>query len=45
MPTISPADHLPRWRPLRYRCAEHAEFGEQRTDDASDGGILHQNEA
>ncbi|MFD3908844.1 hypothetical protein ACFXOL_20970 [Streptomyces californicus] len=38
-------DHLPRWRHLRYSCAEHAEFVEQRTGDASDGGILHQNEA
>ncbi|OLO25486.1 hypothetical protein PZ61_0238045 [Streptomyces sp. MNU77] len=37
--------HLPRWRHLRYSCAEHAEFVEQRTGDASDGGILHQNEA
>ncbi|MFF9638712.1 hypothetical protein ACF1D2_29550 [Streptomyces bacillaris] len=37
--------HLPRWRRLRYSCAEEAEFVEQRTGDASDGGILHQNEA
>ncbi|WP_097865736.1 hypothetical protein [Streptomyces sp. rh34] len=34
-------DHLPRWLRLRYSCAEHAEFVEQRTGDASDGGISH----
>ncbi|MEU4025730.1 hypothetical protein [Streptomyces anulatus] len=34
-------DHLPRWRPLRYSCAEEAAFVEQRTGDASHGGISH----
>ncbi|MET8694134.1 hypothetical protein ABZV65_16555 [Streptomyces bauhiniae] len=35
------SDYLPRWRPLRYCCVEHAEFVEQALGDATDSGILH----
>ncbi|MFF0384336.1 hypothetical protein [Streptomyces sp. NPDC004286] len=34
-------DYLPRWRPLRYCCVEHAEFIEHALGDEADGGILH----
>ncbi|MFG3044916.1 hypothetical protein [Streptomyces sp. NPDC048202] len=34
-------DYLPRWRPLRYCCVEHAEFIDHALGDAADGGILH----
>jgi hypothetical protein len=33
-------DYLPRWRPLRFCCVEHAEFVQMAMGDAADAGIL-----
>ncbi|MFJ3906291.1 hypothetical protein [Streptomyces sp. NPDC090025] len=34
-------DHLPRWRPLKYLCVEHAEIAEQLTEGFSSGTYEH----